>query len=312
MVIAERDPAHFVARAGHAIPLLKRRSASDLEEEMLQGIRLWPSNVVMPEGLALFGRERGRFDRELLVEALRCGLPANLPPDAQFVVLHLNDAAGIVVPVFLTSESDALEYFEVSVDSPGPPVVLVIDAYKSFALRVLTSPATNLVAVHSDTQDPSVVLGVPRERVTQRYRDEGSDPACAYRREGGGPPPEYMDWLSPDSSRITHVVAESGSEEAFRIVIGSRQALDQKAPTLQQFFDSEMPASGNYGLAILVKRGFIRQRESDGGDVVFEIRKPFRLPGGLYGSQSVMFEVPRGVAPPSGDLGHSDISWKEP
>ncbi|MGD9687334.1 MAG: hypothetical protein AB7U43_10230, partial [Desulfobacter sp.] len=41
--------------------------------------------------------------------------------------------------------------------------------------------------------------------------------------------------------------------------------------------------------------------------IAYVVLKPFKLPAGMYGGNMAQFYVPKGVAFPSGELGHSTI-----
>lgn len=60
---------------------------------------------------------------------------------------------------------------------------------------------------------------------------------------------------------------------------------------------------GRFGIAQLVRDGKLEARGLDD----FRVLAPITAPAGLYGAESVTFEVPNNVPDPKGDLGHSKI-----
>lgn len=89
------------------------------------------------------------------------------------------------------------------------------------------------------------------------------------------------------------------------------------ASGIQNFFPSAIAASSTLeeysvlptsaGLAQLMADGLIREKQvSHPADITYVLEKPIpRIPGGLYGSLSVAFELTAGYSLPPGRLGHS-------
>lgn len=300
----------FVARTRDLMQLLVRNPA--LDDELfwyLAGIEMNPVSSISARSLQILRSEASAYDPAARKRALRCGVPAALPTKYRVLVLDLHGAASVPVPVFISPQASELRYVEVGLHRPELPLVVLVTGYNGLALRLATSPETDLVAVHVQTYYPSVVLGVPEAKVTRTYMRQyvGNDavtPSCVYRNikaqemaEGFG--------LKPTE---TEVLSAEGHDTRF---VNPQVAILKLQPLLGTFLDLEMPVPSQYGLAVLADKGYLRpaqsKRQHGGYGQVLEVLKPLRLPEGLYGGHSRTFLLPHGVREPSGDLGHSTL-----
>lgn len=303
------DPTHFVARTKHLLEMV--RAIPPMEEyKPVAGVDLVPRNIITKDALKLLIDEGGKFDRERRDTLLRCNTPVNLPENVQ--VIALEAASDFSVPVFLTPHGE-LHYLELSLDQPGPPVLLIIDGYVGLALRVNVSPSTTVAAIHLMTYDPNVVLGVEPSRVTQQYFSRSNDKKCAYSGRIGQRSDSLVKslGLSPGEIRRYKTVSTS------IVAIGSIQPNRRDRPTLGEFLDLEMPLPDQYGLIVLAHLGYVRAMpllpQGDEAhlhmrrDNALEVLKPFRIPGGLSGGHSVTLFLNAESPVPSGELGHSTL-----
>jgi hypothetical protein len=225
------------------------------------------------------------------------------------VVLDLDGADAAPVPVFLSPEGNHLRYVEVALHRPGLPLVVLVHGYVGVALRVATSPNTELVAVHLQTYYPNVVLGVPASQVSQTYMPAGNRESvvttgCAYRA------------INIDDL-VTSLGMRPVETEVLRIprnetrLIEAPFSITRREPLLGAFLDMDMPVPSEYGLAVLSDKQYLqphsRNRKVKSAGQTLEVLKRFRLPGGLYGSHARTFLLPKGMPPPIGDLGHSTL-----
>jgi len=301
---------YFVARTRDLLQLLHRYPAIDNEPFWyVAGIDMYPVPSISARGLRVLRDEASPFDRMARDRALRCGTPTDLPAKYQVVVLDLDGADVMPVPVFLSPESNHLRYVEVALFRPRLPLVLLVHGYVGVALRVATSPGTELVAVHLQTYHPSVVLGVPPVKVSQTYRPPGdvegaASTGCAYRATKVDDLVESLG-LHPIETEFLRLPRNEYRlfEAPFPITRGE--------PRLGAFLDMDMPAPSEYGLAVLSDKRYLRQvslvQKVDNVVDVLEILKPFRLPGGMYGSHARTFYLPRGKRSPDGNAGHSSL-----
>ncbi len=288
----------FVARARHVLTLAKARPAPDGDPWFkIDGLSYWPAGPISHTTLKLLERETGAFEQSLRDRALRCAQPTNLPREVQVIILEARES-DLAVPVFLSPDSDELHYIEVSLDRPGPPVLLVVQGYNGLAMRVTTSAATRLAHVHFRTYYPSVALGVDPQMVTQIYH--GEDSGCRYD--------------SPAKGYVLTGATRYRTAGQANVAIGAPQAVKRFPPTLGTFLDPEMPAPHQYGILVLANEGYVRPTalaKSAGTSypdrVVLEVLKPFRVPEGLFGGHSVTFLLRQGSPVPSGDLAHSKL-----
>jgi hypothetical protein len=234
----------------------------------------------------------------------------SLPENVQVVLLEARGSR-VSVPVFLTPEGGALEYIELSLDQPGAPVALVVTGYNGLAIRITTSAATKLAAVHLNTYYPNVILGVDPKLVTQQYygRQGGN---CNYGFSDGVHAPTVIQRLGRDPARVQRY--QTGNN--WQVAIGQPQAVRRTAPVLGNFLDLEMPVPSQYGIIVLTSLGYLRPMQVSGGGrdnlrgPAFEVMRAFRLPEGMGGSHSVSFILTPGSPIPSGNLVHSQLMYQ--
>ncbi|OYU32319.1 MAG: hypothetical protein CFE39_03560 [Comamonadaceae bacterium PBBC2] len=304
---AESD---FVAKTRDLLQLLVRHPAQDHEPFWsVGGIDMHPVSSISARSLQVLRSEASAYDPSARDRALRCGVPADLPAQYQVLVLDLNVAAFVPVPVFLGPKAKELRYVEVALHRPELPLVVLVTGYDGFALRLSTSPETDLVAVHMQTYYPGIVLGVPAAKVTQTYlprnaRNGAANSSCAYSDTKAQDIAAGLG-LRPTE---TEVLRAEGNDNR---LVYPKVAIAKRQPLLGAFLDLEMPVPSQYGLAVLADKGYLRPalsaQQHGGGNQVLEVLKPFRLPEGLHGSHLRTFLLPKGVRQPSGDLGHSTL-----
>jgi hypothetical protein len=222
---------------------------------------------------------------------------------------------------------------DVGVNRPGEAVALMLGSYDPTVWHVGWSRGTRIVAVLVGGYHRQVVTGLPKgvPVIVSTYDNKGpcgyfyvtADKAptlnpIARRAFGRG-----IDMLYPAAQGSVLVGAAAGG------MITDASARDDDA-----FRIAESMAAGEAGLAYAVSRGWLREAMQSDADAWIAARasrpqadvppiaggalpgrmtvhngyvvlKPFRLPEGLYGAHSATFFVPRGVARPTGNLGHS-------
>jgi hypothetical protein len=304
---APDDPGHFVARTKHLLELVRKYPASKEDPWFkVNGVQFWPASPISREALKMLEDERGAFSPLERDQAVRCGVPPDMPPDTQVVLLEA-PGSRLAMPVFLSPDGKELHYLELSLDQPGAPVLLVITGYDGLAVRITTSSATRLTAVHLHTYYPNVVLGVDPKKVTQQYYGRGPNNNCQYGFSDGVQGLAVIQRLRHDPSKAIRYKTDGQD----RIAIGAPQPVKRAPPMLGTFLDLEMPIPNNYGIVVLADLGYIRpvrlKTEGGRGSDAFEVLKPFRIPSGLAGSHSVTFFLTRESPVPSGELAHSSM-----
>jgi hypothetical protein len=313
---APENPDHFVARTKHLLELVRKNPAPDGDPRYgVGGVRFWPASPITAASLRVLDEEGGRANRQLRDRALSCGRPGELPRKAQVVLLETRGSR-LSVPVFLTPEGKELQYIELSLDRPGPPVLLVVTGYNALAIRITTSPATRLAAVHLHTYYPNVVLGVEPAKVTQQYNGPGD---CRYGFSDSVQSNVVLQQLGRDPDAAVRYKTDGQHQ----VAIGVPQAVKRAPPVLGNFLDPEMPVPNNYGIVVLASLGYIRPVSLGAGsepgvvqdgrarriihNEALEVLKPFRIPAGLAGGHSVTFLLHLGSPIPSGELAHSSL-----
>jgi hypothetical protein len=222
---------------------------------------------------------------------------------------------------------------DVGVNRPGEAVALMLGSYDPTVWHIGWTSGTRIVAVLVGGYHKQVVTGLPKgvPLIVSTYDNKGpcgyfyvtADKAptlnpIARRAFGRG-----IDMLYPAAQGSVLVGAAAGG------MITDASARDDDA-----FRIAESMAAGEAGLAYAVSRGWLREAMQSDADAWIAARasrpqadvppiaggalpgrmtvhngyvvlKPFRLPEGLYGAHSATFFVPRGVARPTGNLGHS-------
>ena len=222
---------------------------------------------------------------------------------------------------------------DVGVNRPGEAVALMLGSYDPTVWHVGWTRGTRIVAILVGGYHRQAVTGLPQgvPVIVSTYDNKGpcgyfyvtADKAptlnpIARRAFGRG-----IDMLYPASQGSVLVGAAAGG------MITDASAQDDDA-----FRIVESMAAGEAGLAYAVSRGWLREAMQSDADAWLAARasrpqadvppiaggappgrmtlhngyvvlKPFRLPAGLYGAHSATFFVPRGVARPTGNLGHS-------
>lgn len=305
---AAENRSHFVAKTKHVLEFAARNPApANARSAVLAGTEHYGVEAITPQVLTLLQAESAAFDSKLHTRLLQCGNPALKDLGEVTVVLVEAERGGMAMPVFMTPESDALRYFELSVDLPGDPVLMVITGYTGLAMRITASHRTRIAAVHLHTYYPSVVLGVDPSRVTRQYL--GHRHGCDYGFGDGVKGPAVIERLGLKDAKILRFTTQS--KAGHELAIGPPQATRRDPPRLGSFLDTEMPAPHSYGILALHYLGFIRPINNRPGTsavgFAYEVLKPFRMPEGLAGGHSVRFVVSNDALAPSGDLAHSSI-----
>ncbi len=222
---------------------------------------------------------------------------------------------------------------DVGVNRPGEAVALMLGSYDPTVWHVGWSRGTRIVAVLVGGYHRQVVTGLPKDVpvIVSTYDNKGP---CGYFYVTA----EKAPTLNPIARRAFGrgidmlYPATQGS-----VLVGAAAAgmiTDASAQADSAFRIADDMAAGEAGLAYAVSRGWLREATSADADAWLAARasrpqadvppiaggtppgrmtmhngyvvlKPFRLPAGLHGAHSATFFVPKGVARPTGNLGHS-------
>lgn len=222
---------------------------------------------------------------------------------------------------------------DVAVNEPDAPVVLMLGGYEPTVWTIGWSKRTQILAVLVSGYHRQVVSGLP-----------ASTPMLISTYDNKGPCGSFH--VSQDEAEKLNPIARRVFERAVdkvyiaqqgRVLIGADAGswvTDRAAPSPESFRLPNSQLAGPAGLEQAVRMGNLReasQRDADAWiaaqstrprDVptivgasprsmdlynAYVVIRPFRLPAGLYGAHSATFFVPKGVARPTGELGHSTL-----
>lgn len=229
--------------------------------------------------------------------------------------------------------------FDVVVNSPGNPVVLMLSAYEPSVWQVGWTAGTRIVAALVTGYHRQGVAGLPASTPLINSSHDNKGPCGSFYLSDS-----TLTELNPLARRalgrpVTMVYPSSNG----KVVVGAPlppkvEILTSTDVSLSAFRDPTAPLAGKPGLDAAVRKGILRvatvrdaQAWADalakqvpppdlppvaggkakapasafyGGYVVL---KPFTVPAGLYGAHSTSFYVPKGVPAPTGNLGHSTV-----
>ena len=231
--------------------------------------------------------------------------------------------------------------FDIAVNSPDRPVILLLGAYEPTIWNLGWSEGTNIIAVLVSGYHRQVVSGLKSDTpvVNSSYDNKGP---CGYfyigksgnrslnplSRKLFGKPVELV-YLGDKKGKI--VVGESLS--------GNERLLTSAKTTPGSFRDTTAPLAGKAGLDDAVAKGLIRRATPADADQwvrevaanapqqdvppiagqgmpkppgpsiynAFVVLKQFTYPPGLHGAHSATFFIAPDVPTPKGDPGHSVV-----
>lgn len=228
---------------------------------------------------------------------------------------------------------------DVAVNDVENPVVLMLGAYEPTVWNIGWSSRTRIAAVLIGGYHRQVVAGLPENTpvLISSYDNKGP---CGYFYVSQ----DQISRLNPIAmnafgQRIDMVyLARNGSVSIGDAVSSSNLVTSSRTPP-DSFRDSDAPLAGEAGLEEAVRRGLLR--EARPGDMAawmaaratvaahrdlppiagqsqpilpsgsihngYVVLKPMKIPAGLYGAHSATFFVPKGIARPTGNPGHSQI-----
>lgn len=227
--------------------------------------------------------------------------------------------------------------FDVAVNHPGQPVVLMLGSYDPAVWHVGWTAGTRIAAVLVSGYHQQVITGLPKDVpvLVSTYDNRG--------------PCQYF-YVTAEKARTLNPIARGVfgrnvdlvyPANQGRVVIGApvqgaALVTDSSAREDAAFRIADSRAGGKFGLDYAISQGWLREaRRSDtdawlhayqrqessdvppiaGGRPAgrmsvhngYVVLKSFALPPGLYGGHSATFFVPKGVQRPTGELGHSTL-----
>lgn len=268
-----------------------------------------------------------------------CELPGlDLPADT--LVYAAGNYGGRELDVQIDQSGHQATQFDLLVNSPNRPVVLLLGAYEPSIWNIGWTAGTQILAVLAVGYHRQVVAGLPAETPlrTSSYEDKGP---CGYLYVDD----EQRGKLNPLAQRVfkrnvdlVYQVGNGAMVLGEPLPKGAVQLTSPDSPP-DSFVDDSLPKAGPAGLAEAVEKGLMRPAEA--ADIAawqaivtakanklaqdlppmatpserpqmfmhnaYVLLKAQRLPAGLYGAHLATFFLPKGVPYPEGELGHSTL-----
>jgi len=276
--------------------------------------------------------------------------PPPAPPRCEFADLQVPDdvliyAAGAYsgrdLAVQIDQSGHAATQFDIAVNSPSRPVILILGAYEPSIWNIGWSEGTHILAVLATGYHRQVVSGV-QQTVPQLISSYDNRGPCGYQYIGRND----NTGLNPLARKLfgKPVDLVYPGDESGRILVGEplvagTRMLTSAATPPSSYSDPQAPLAGKAGLTAAVTKGLIRPAtEADAirwaeekaaaqpkRDVppiagkglpsptpprlrnAYMVLQPFTYPAGLYGANSATFLIERGVPEPEGKPGHSAV-----
>lgn len=236
--------------------------------------------------------------------------------------------------------------FDVNVHADKPTALLLF-AYEPTVWNVSWSKGTKISAVFATGYHRQAVAGLPPDvpLIVTSYEDKSPCGANYSSTNATWMNPKSESVFGKKVSKFYDTaqggvfnIVESSREKAEYVTNSSRP--------VEMFRDAKAPLAGRAGIEAAVSQGFLRRADQQdiaalrqalvnetkarggalkepprasgdkgvepglSGAMVHElyvVLKPFTIPAGLYGANSVQFLVPKGVSAPQGDPGHSIV-----
>jgi hypothetical protein len=230
--------------------------------------------------------------------------------------------------------------FDVAVNSPNKPVVLMLSAYEPSVWNVGWTPGTRILAAVVTGYHRQGVAGLPADTpfINSSYDNRG--PCGSFYLSDSN-----MAELNPLARRllgrpVTMVYPISNGKVVVGTALaGKAELLTSSAVSIDSFRDLNAPLAGEAGLEAALRKGELRRataadaqawadaqaKQGPAADLPpvagsskpkvvapsfhngYVVLKPIAVPAGLYGAHSATFFVPKGVPAPTGNLGHSTL-----
>jgi hypothetical protein len=268
-----------------------------------------------------------------------CGFP-ELKLPAEFSVFAAGAYSGRTVSFQIDQSGHEGTQIDVTVNSPGKPVVLMLGAYEPTIWNIVWSKETRIMAALVGGYHRQVVAGLEKTLplLVSSYDNQGP---CGYFYIA----PENLAPLNPLSKRVfgrpvDMVYPATNGKVLVGEPLAAQVTLVTSAETTpESFYDKTAPMAGRAGLEDATRTGLLRKataadveawseaviQNSPPRDVppvagqgvprppkpplsnAYVVLKPFTYPSGLYGGNSATFLILRGVPKPGGDPGHSAV-----
>ena len=245
----------------------------------------------------------------------------NLPQD--FAVYAAGAYKGAESEGQIDQSGHQVTRFDVVVNSPERPSVLILGAYEPSIWNIGWTRGTKILAVLASGYHRQSVAGLPKETpiLISTYDNKGP---CGYTDIKDNSPAAVSQLSMRVFDRpvdMVHVAANGKVVVGVPLRSGDPIWTSRDVPP-ESIVDNNKPLAGPAGLNDAVAKGVLRPVKQEDVDAweraggrrppmaminAYVILKPFRLPAGLYGGNSATFYLLKGVAYPTGALGHSTL-----
>jgi hypothetical protein len=262
-----------------------------------------------------------------------------VPKDA--IVYAAGGYAGRDTGFQIDQSGHSATQFDIAVNSPSKPVILMLGAYEPTIWNLGWSDGTRILAVLASGYHRQVVAGLNSDvpLLISSYDNRGP---CGYFYVGE----KGNSWLNPKSRALFGKPVELIflGDKSGKMVIGEPLAKGSNLVTSssnrpESYQDPDAPLAGQAGIDEALSKGLIRRAtvadanrwvealvantpEQDIPPIAglglpkprkpsvyngFVVLKKFTYPAGLYGARSVTFFIGKGVPKPDGNPGHSVV-----
>ncbi|WP_129781195.1 hypothetical protein [Peristeroidobacter soli] len=215
--------------------------------------------------------------------------------------------------------------FDITVNSPLQPVVLLLGAYEPSVWNVGWSKGTRIVAVMISGYHNQAVAGLEESVPVLNSSYDNRGP-CGY---------FYVSGIqSASANYIARKVFQQSVDQVFpgggdgKILVGDSLSADSELLTSgsrppESFRDRDAPLAGQAGIDSAVAKGVLRPATPADADAwvivapaptarpglskAYVVLAPFTYPSGLLGADAATFFILRGVPRPAGNPGHSAV-----
>ncbi|MDR2128740.1 MAG: hypothetical protein LBP52_06705 [Burkholderiaceae bacterium] len=324
---------------------LPTAAVADSDTAAVDGDQLQPFLMRDPEDGAL--RPADELLKEMLLAPPQqeCDFPA-LKSRSDFAIYATGAHSGRAIQRQIDQSGSEATQIDVLVNSPEKPVALLLGAYSPTLWNIGWTRETTILAVYVSGYHRQAVAGLPKNMPLHIHTHDNKSP-CGYfyissdknklevlnplARKIFGRPVETFFQMRKGMA----MVGEAPRPES--------RYVNSSAVTLESFYINS-PLAGKAGLEDAVRKGILRgatqadytaweetiSRHAPPKDIPpvvdpqpprsstrqvfpgnrregYVVLKAFTYPAGLYGGNSTIFFVPRGVPLPQGNPGHSAV-----
>ena len=261
-----------------------------------------------------------------------------LPSD--FSVFAAGAYSGRKLPFQIDKSGHEGTQIDVSVNSPGKPVVLMLGAYEPTIWNIEWSKETKILAVLVSGYHRQAVAGLEKRVPLLNSSYDNRGPCGAFYVSAN-----KLSAINPMARRVFGrpvdmvFLAEKGRALIGEPLPAGSQWLSSPETSPAAFYDKEAPMAGKAGLEEAVQKALLRKATAADAEAwvdailqncpqrdvpqvagkgiakpvpppiydAYVVLKPLTYPAGLYGANAASFLIPKGVSRPAGNPGHSRV-----